>query len=382
MAWVKPEYSREEINAAGKLLVRVASDPDRPTDAELEGFDSALSVINNWRSSHGYPLFSLRINLARIAKKIDPAALIAQRVKRLVSISAKLQRFPTMKLSQMQDLGGARAILSNVMMVRETVKHFETSRARHERASLDDYITTPKVSGYRGVHLVYRFQSGNRHKRIYNGLKVELQLRSAYQHAWATAVETVGTFSGQALKSSLGSEQWQKFFALMGSEIALREKTPLVPGTAQTRQELRDALRNYSDVLKVMDRLRGYRLAVRALTATRQNDAKYFLLQLDPASSELLVKGFDALEEAAREYEDAEKLVREKEGRDAVLVSVDSISALQKAYPNYFADTRVFMQLLSQALSGRSRGVVIPATGQLEFEGLAPESSATDGART
>jgi hypothetical protein len=73
----------------------------------------------------------------------------------------------------------------------------------------------------------------------------------------------------------------------------------------------------------------------------------------------LLVKGFDNIEEAAKAYETAEKRVREKEGTDAVLVSVDSVSALGKAYPNYFADTRVFMQLMTQALSGRSRGIEV-----------------------
>jgi hypothetical protein len=42
---------------------------------------------------------------------------------------------------------------------------------------------------------------------------------------------------------------------------------------------------------------------------------------------------------------------------DAVLVSVDSLAALPRAYPNYFADTRVFMELLSQALSGHKRRI-------------------------
>jgi hypothetical protein len=369
-AWVKPDYTREEINRAGKKLLEFRDDIDG--EMNWNEFDHALGVINNWRSSHGYPLFCLRVNLARIAKKIDPNALIAQRVKRLISISVKLERFPSMKLTQMQDLGGARAILSNLPMVGQAVAYYKTSKALHESASVDDYILNPKPSGYRGAHLVYRFHSDNRHKKIYSGLKIELQLRSAYQHAWATAVETVGTFSGQALKSSLGNERWQKFFALMGSAIALREKTPLVPGTPQARAELREELRHYAHMLKVQDRLRGYRHALSAISATDQN-ARFYLLQLDPTTGELRISGFDNIAEASGEYEHAEKLVREKEGRDAVLVSVESIAALQKAYPNYFADTRVFMQLLSQALAGRSRGVVMPQTNQLNFDALMDE---------
>lgn len=383
MAWVKPEYSREEINRAGKLLVRVATKVDQVTESEWGEFDNSLGIINNWRSSHGYPLISLRINLTNVAKRFDKKPLIAQRVKRLVSISAKLERFATMKLSQMQDLGGCRAILSNVPAVRKAVAYYKNStRMLHTLASMDDYIEKPKPSGYRGVHLVYRFQSENKHKRPYNGLKIELQLRSAYQHAWATAVETVGTFSGQALKSSLGSEQWKSFFALMGSEIALREKTPLVPGTPQIRTELRAELRRYANLLKVEERLHGYRQAVKAMS-TGKKDARFFLLRLDPGVGQLIVDGFDEIAEAAQAYEKAEKAAREKEGTDAVLVSVESISALGKAYPNYFADTRVFMQLMKQALSGRSRGIEIspvnidvsPEAGAL----LTAENSTLDG---
>jgi hypothetical protein len=93
MAWVKPEYSREEINRAGRLLVRVAAEGIADSETSWNEFDAALTRINNWRSSHGYPLFCLRINLARVAKRIDPKALIAQRVKRLISISTKLKRW-------------------------------------------------------------------------------------------------------------------------------------------------------------------------------------------------------------------------------------------------------------------------------------------------
>jgi RelA/SpoT family protein len=387
MAWVKPEFTREEINSAGKILVAARSLNDHQfLEFDWDRYDSALTIINNWRSSHGYPLISLRINLTNVARRFDSKALVAQRVKRLVSISTKLERFPKMKLSQMQDLGGCRAILNNVPAVQGAVEYYKSSsRMLHTLASMDDYIQEPKASGYRGVHLVYRFQSENRHKRPYNGLKIELQLRSAYQHAWATAVETVGTFSGQALKSSLGSEEWQTFFSLMGSEIALREKTPLVPGTPHTRAELRDAVRHYSETLKVRDRLLGYRQAVKAVSASPKKTAEFFLLQLDPSVGSLLVKGFDSIEEASKAYENAEKRVRDKEGTDAVLVSVDSVSALGKAYPNYFADTRVFMQLMTQALSGRSRGIevspvpigVATKTDQLPF---GESVSATDGA--
>jgi hypothetical protein len=69
----------------------------------------------------------------------------------------------------------------------------------------------PQKSGYRGIHLVYRY---NGRKTEYNGLKIEIQIRTVIQHAWATAVETVGMFTQQALKSSQGEQDWLRYFAL------------------------------------------------------------------------------------------------------------------------------------------------------------------------
>ena len=97
---------------------------------------------------------------------------------------------------------------------------------------------------------------------------------------------------------------------------------------------------------------------MRTLT-TDSKGAHYFLLQLDPGNGTLQVTGFGAgqAEEAASRYSDAEQTVKENPGTDAVLVSVESINALARAYPNYFADTRLFAALLNQAMMGRSRGI-------------------------
>lgn len=96
---------------------------------------------------------------------------------------------------------------------------------------------------------IYRYYSDV--NKAYNGLKIEMQLRTKLQHAWATAVETVGTFIRQALKSSQGEEEWLRFFAFMGTVIALREKQSLVPGTPQDRSKLVSELRKYASQLEV-----------------------------------------------------------------------------------------------------------------------------------
>ncbi len=213
MAWAQPQFKVQEVNAAGKLLVRTSKVPVSEWKTEdFKEYPRAIEIINNWRGSHAYPLNTFQINLRNTSRRFDKKPLVAQRIKRLASISGKLLLQPSMKLSQMQDLGGCRAILSNVQAVRG-VNHYyiNESAIKHTLVSVDDYIAAPKSSGYRGIHLVYRYFS-DKNKNMYNGLKVEMQIRSRYQHAWATAVETVGMFSGQALKSSLGSEDWRRFF--------------------------------------------------------------------------------------------------------------------------------------------------------------------------
>jgi ppGpp synthetase/RelA/SpoT-type nucleotidyltranferase len=109
-----------------------------------------------------------------------------------------------MTLSQMQDIGGCRAIVSSAEGVAKLCASYAESDLKHILHQTDNYIDTPKDSGYRGVHLIYRYHSDRR--QDYNSLKIEMQLRSQLQHAWATAVETVGAFVRQALKSSVGEQ--------------------------------------------------------------------------------------------------------------------------------------------------------------------------------
>jgi len=354
MAWVALRCSREEINRAAKDLLSLFSqtDVDSWTREEWDKYNESIWHINHWRACHAYPLNAFQINLRRMGRKFDKNVIIAQRTKRIVSIYRKLVDRPKMKMTQMQDVAGCRAVLRNVGAVR-ALDHFirKESRMNHQFSTHDDYIANPRISGYRGIHLVYRFKADRPPASGCNGLKIEIQLRSQYQHAWATTVEAVGTFLGTALKASIGPDEWLRFFALMGSGIALREKQPLVPGTPTDPKELVRELRHYAESLNVEQRLSGYANAIQTVE-TKVKHAHYFLLELDPNKTELAVTGFgrDKAEDAQLAYAEAEKKVKNNPGTDAVLVSVDSIANLSRAYPNYYADTRVFLNLMRHTL--------------------------------
>jgi hypothetical protein len=352
MAFSIPQYSREEVNKAGIWLISTQN------SVSLSERDHALNVINNWRASHGFPLQSFKMTLLSRAKRIDPKALVAQRLKRLPSIEAKLRRFPEMKLTQVQDIGGCRAVVRSVGHVERLVRAYKIGTAknptkRHEFVKEKDYITEPKRDGYRSVHLIYRYRSASKKHGVYNRLKVEIQLRSRLQHAWATAVETVDVFTRQALKSGGGQERWRRFFALMSGAIALRERGPIVPGTPIRWEELAKELRVLANALRVRDSLEGYRYAVTLMPSRNTKNAAAFLVGFNTATYTVSTQGYtkDELPEANEAYLKLEKeLASKPPGSQAVLISADSVQALRSAYRNFYIDTGEFLKALRFAV--------------------------------
>ena len=105
--YAKKKYSKNQVRNAGRALI------GKRVMTQNEMFD----IVNNWRFAHRYPLFRAKQLLARRAKKVDPSAIVVDRIKRLPSIETKLQLHPTMPLSNMQDIAGCRAIVSKSKML-------------------------------------------------------------------------------------------------------------------------------------------------------------------------------------------------------------------------------------------------------------------------
>jgi ppGpp synthetase/RelA/SpoT-type nucleotidyltranferase len=113
------------------------------------------------------------------------------------------------------------------------VKLYRQSDSAHGLRGDRSYIETPKPGGYRSHHFVLEFLGSSQDEAIYNGLRIELQIRTRLQHAWATAVEAVGLVRNEDLKAGEGDADWLRLFELMASEIAHLERCPLVPGTPE-----------------------------------------------------------------------------------------------------------------------------------------------------
>lgn len=345
MSWPRPIFSKSQVNKAGLIL---STAPDSEDEPYFDNFMWAFSVLDNWRSCHGYPINTFQATLRKKLSVIDKKALVAQRLKRMPSIVSKLIRFETMQLARMQDIGGIRAVVTSLQKVRKLEANYKHSRFSHKLISERDYIENPKISGYRSVHLVYKYK--NQRAPEYDGLCVELQIRTRLQHSWATAVETMGTFLDYALKSSEGPSNWLDFFSLAGSAFAYLEGTKPVPRFENLkRDETFLNTINEANRLKVRDRLQAFSIAAERIHLDKRIGS-YHLIVLNLEDKTVYVKtyGQNSLNEASDEYSKIEKQITKGRHLQAVLVSAGPIENLRKAYPSYFLDTREFIWHLNR----------------------------------
>jgi hypothetical protein len=344
--WIPRIYGKGEIDRAGILLVPWWKTGEAPQDLGMQ-----FRIVENWRTSHGLPLNVFQKALRDRTKKIGEGVIVAQRLKRFSSVMNKLVREPFMKLSQMHDLGGCRAIVRNVYAVSSLYAMYRGDKSGTESEGglkCYDYIEHPKSDGYRGIHVVGRYIAHITAREPWNGHRIEVQIRTRLQHAFATAVETVTTFTKMPLKFGSGPPEWRRFFTLMGSALALRENTPLIETAPQDEKELVLELREATKKLKVRQKLRGWTNALQRLPQQNIKRFKWLLLVLDLTANTIKVTSYKSREDASNDIAEIEKSKRDD--LDAVLVWVERIRDLQAAYPNYYADTKEFISALDEAL--------------------------------
>ena len=111
---------------------------------------------------------------------------ISSRVKTTSSIEEKVYRKNICQFDlfeKFDDIAGVRCtceFLSDVYDVLEYIKQNPLIKV----LSIEDKITTPSKLGYRGIHIIVTtdvyFQGS-----VYENIKVEIQLRTAFQNAWS-----------------------------------------------------------------------------------------------------------------------------------------------------------------------------------------------------
>jgi ppGpp synthetase/RelA/SpoT-type nucleotidyltranferase len=152
------------------------------------------------------------VGVHQFVKRETSEVIVAQRLKRLATILDKLGRFPDMKLSRMQDIGGCRAILPGGRS--EVLGVLRRIRRNRDVQRIYDYVVQSKATGYRAAHVVV----------LRDGRLIEIQLRTPNQHEWAVEVERVGSRLGVALKDGIGPPELVRFFERASYGLALEEE--------------------------------------------------------------------------------------------------------------------------------------------------------------
>ena len=345
MTLISPQYSPEEVDEAGRTLVRAEGAESGVSESERL---HAVDVVSQWRASHNRPLNTFRVNLR---KRAGRRGVVAQRLKRLPSIISKLEKLPWIRLSQMQDIGGCRAIVPTSDNAFDLAADLVDSRIRHKLVRYQNYINKPRDTGYRGLHLIYEYDSDRATE--WQGLQTEIQIRSEHQHQWATAVETVGTLIGDELKSNIGNSTWLRFFALMSSAISLREGTPLVPDTPSSHQGIVDEIRWLDRELQVSERLSAFQILTAQISGHRARKNRLLVLELNLETRLVVGREFalSDVESAVSWYRMREEGGVGNPRLDVVLVSTNSLRALQRTYPNYYMDISEFRDMVNEVIA-------------------------------
>lgn len=331
-----PLYSKREIDNAGKLL-RDSIPASRKGDYDVL---EAFRVAWNWRNAHILPMMRLRQELSNKAMRVNSQSVTVARPKRMKSIRKKLH---ARSLYDIQDLAGCRAIMGTIGEVEHVLAAYE-SNARHQWKGANDYITEPRLTGYRSHHLMYQFVGQNDDEERYRRQIVEIQLRTQLQHAWATAVEAVGLVRNEDLKGGRGDADWLRFFALMSSDFAAEEGCPPVPGIPDNRRERRDEIRELDRKLDAVKSLDSFRRVIRETGNVDASRGFFFVIQYNRFDNTVSAKSVPSFKVGAEKTRAAE--MREGGGIETVMVEVDRATDLRKAFPNYFLDVGMFAERL------------------------------------
>ncbi|WP_423920349.1 hypothetical protein [Candidatus Poriferisodalis sp.] len=224
--------TKSQVNKAGKTLRRHLAEAQPVLDRDR--LLQAGRVVYAFREAHQSPLVSARTGLAScIRSEQATVLLLTQRLKRLETIFHKLTREPRMALAEMHDIGGCRAVFLHRQDVDEVAVRFSrNSLIRNGRPDrFIDYITSPRSSGYRAVHIHTRYQ-----ERF-----VEVQLRTVLQHAWAIIVEAVTSATSVDVKNGAGGQDVHRYLTQLGTRWAAHE-AQLGPATAPERDWMYAAL--------------------------------------------------------------------------------------------------------------------------------------------
>ena len=334
--------SKSQVDKAGKKI--------RESLNKNSTYKKSINVVKKWRSNHSESLRSVRYHIEYEGKKIDNGSLTIQRLKRIISIENKLKR-STVRLSKMQDIGGCRIIVSDINKLIKLKENLSQANPRNKKLiNVVDYTLKPNLkTGYRGIHLIYKCSEE---------YQIEAQLRTKLQHYWATSVEIAGTYLNQNIKAGIVEEKfndWLEFFRLSSILFAqeeYRKNNSCVVQYEENENEeiIKQKILGINRKINALYKLGSYSFSNAALEENNLIEGdKHFILKVDEEKGRINILSFSKNQEenAKKKYSALERQNLKNSEINIVMVSAKSLREIKTGFPNYFADSRLFIQKLS-----------------------------------
>ena len=305
-------------------------------------------MVSDWRMTHLPVLREFVEELTQFLTAHDVSfAFYSQRVKRMTSIIDKLRNNPQMGLGGLQDIGGARFVFDDMEQLQRCqalLTSFAPARFTFVRTT--DYIQNPKSSGYRSIHYIYQYHSED---TDFDGLKIELQIRTRLEHSWAMAVETASLISRTSLKANIeDGSVWREFFKLVSAIFAQQEGCRVAEEYTRFTHEMycRQCL-EYIDKHRLLDQLSALRVTVNSDEVFSDEPDGYCVLSINFREKKVSYRTYLSGEEsiATATFAQLEQTIDSDEA--VLLVSIAKMQEIKEAYPSYFLDTQAFLQALS-----------------------------------
>ncbi len=309
----------KRLNKAGKAF--------RNGEAEPEDF----LVLNDWRGRCSAELSNVRSHINTILRSLEVDAIVSQRLKRLPTIISKLKHFPKMQLSTMQDIAGIRVSFRYSEDLARFLSRLKLGTSGFTVAR--DYIKDPAESGYRSIHLV---------KTMNSKVKVELQIRTQVQHAWATTVEISDVLfkhEGEYKRDHTIDTDRSAFFKEVSKLMEMYER-------GETLDEaLTATVLKLNDKIALTNRVKQFGNALQVVNEHTKGKSRgsYWLIKIEAGRIFLSRASEAKKEELIQQYTRLEE-----EGKEAVMVKVDDYESLEKAYPNYLGDASMFINFINE----------------------------------
>lgn len=340
------EYSKSKIDKSGRVL-SLAGDIDEEY-LELE------DVFDSYRAQHLEPLSQLTIDLQRWLHEYGNGYYIAQRLKRKPQILRKLKRL-SVRLTQLQDIGGCRIIVNSNKDVNDLVLFVEgkiSSQSNLKKLRLTDYREKGRdVTGYRSVHMMIEAD-----KRV-----LELQIRSRIQHYWAESIERTSVIYGRHLKEQDGDPEVISYFKELsdvfyeiesGRDPSVQSKISLDKRRVKAQEII-----ELSDKNKVFDSFVNEDI-VKTLTSTQglSESLNNWIIVFDWNSGDFIT--WESVgrntEEAVKKYVEYENQFTSDKNYEVVMIGSSDIATVRQTHSHYFGIEKFddILENLDQAIYG------------------------------